>query len=213
MELRFEQFGSNDKATSGRTSDFLKTLGTPWFIWEFHSWTYIDSSGNPGSGRWATDNARVRSLSNNVFRGKHSEEGAWQNTFSNSIVALSHSFMISEITWWKNARDHVMIDKRVWLDHILDIFEIFSFLLKAHTQFHVSHWMSMHSARWVKWLWNWRVENWAICSSAHSFGRALRCARSFARSLPSSWERGFYLRNERVDFISFEPTVDRFVMA
>ena len=43
------------------------------------------------------------------------------------------------------------------------------------------------------------------------FARALRCAHSFARSLTrslrSSWERGFCLQNERLDFISFEPIV------
>ena len=43
------------------------------------------------------------------------------------------------------------------------------------------------------------------------FARALRCAHSFAhsltRSLRSSWERGFCLWNERVDFIRFRTTV------
>ena len=43
------------------------------------------------------------------------------------------------------------------------------------------------------------------------FARALRCAHSLARSLThslrSSWGSGFCLQNERVDFISFEPTV------
>ena len=32
---------------------------------------------------------------------------------------------------------------------------------------------------------------------------------SLAHSLQSSWESGFCLQNERFDFISFEPTVER----
>ena len=43
------------------------------------------------------------------------------------------------------------------------------------------------------------------------FARALCCAHSFARSLTrslrSSWERGFCLWNECVNFIRFQPTV------
>ena len=43
------------------------------------------------------------------------------------------------------------------------------------------------------------------------FARVLRCAHSLARllthSLPSSWERGFCLWDECVDFKSFQPTV------
>ena len=34
-----------------------------------------------------------------------------------------------------------------------------------------------------------------------------RLRYSFTHSLQSSWESGFCLQNERVDFISFEPTV------
>ena len=68
----------------------------------------------------------------------------------------------------------------------------------------------------IEWLWDRRVEYWAIRSSARSSARtahsfALRCGHSFARSLshsrPSSWKRGLYLWNECVDFISFQPTV------
>ena len=44
-----------------------------------------------------------------------------------------------------------------------------------------------------------------------SASRAPACAHSLARSLthllPSSWESGFCLWNERVDFIQFQPTV------
>ena len=39
------------------------------------------------------------------------------------------------------------------------------------------------AAQWVEWLWNWRVENWAICSSACSFARTAHpfaCSALFA---------------------------------
>ena len=49
------------------------------------------------------------------------------------------------------------------------------------------------------------------------FARALRCAhsfaRSFTRSLRSLWEICFCLRNEHVDFISFERLVPTFPVA
>ena len=79
----------------------------------------------------------------------------------------------------------------------------------------------------VEWLWNWRIEYWAIHSSARSFtstahslafsAQLTSLARSAAlihlfahspiRSLPSSWERGFYLWLECVDFMQFQTTV------
>ena len=59
----------------------------------------------------------------------------------------------------------------------------------------------MNDAQRFQMIWNRRVEYWAIRSSVHSF------ARSLTHSLRSSWERGFCLLNERVDFISFETTV------
>ena len=79
----------------------------------------------------------------------------------------------------------------------------------------LNHWVKL-SAQWAEWLWNRRVEHWAIRSSARSSARtahtfALRCGHSFARSLshsrPSSWKKGLYLWNKCVDFISFQPTV------
>ena len=77
--------------------------------------------------------------------------------------------------------------------------------------------------QWVEWLRNWYVEYWvirsSICSfarSAHSFAcsallaslaRSAALVRSLIYSLQSSWERGFCLKNGRVDFLPFEPTV------
>ena len=75
------------------------------------------------------------------------------------------------------------------------------------------------SAQWVEWLWNWRVEYWAIRPSVCSVARtaySFACSALLAlltrsavliRSLARSWERGFCLWHERVDFIQFQPTV------
>ena len=78
--------------------------------------------------------------------------------------------------------------------------------------------------QWVEWLWNRRVEHWAIHSSTCSFARTAQlfaCSalpallvRSTALvrsllpcSLTCSWESGFCLWNERVDSIQFQLTV------
>ena len=66
----------------------------------------------------------------------------------------------------------------------------------------------------VEWQWNWRIEYWAIHSSARLFTRtAAALIRSFAcspiHSLLSSWEKGFCLWFECVDFMQFQPTVGR----
>ena len=77
---------------------------------------------------------------------------------------------------------------------------------------------------WVEWLWNPRVEYWAIRSpvpsfarTAHSFAcsallaslaRPAALTRSLARSLRSSWERSFRQWIEYVNFMQIKPTVD-----
>ena len=79
------------------------------------------------------------------------------------------------------------------------------------------------TARWVESLCDRRAYSWAIRSPVRSFARTAHSfawsalLASFARyaalifllalSLRSSWKRGFCLRNERVDFIQFQPTV------
>ena len=64
----------------------------------------------------------------------------------------------------------------------------------------------MSNAHWVERLRNRRVEYCAIRSSVCSH-------RSLIHLLRSSWVRGFCLRNERVDFISFQPTVQCFYVS
>ena len=80
---------------------------------------------------------------------------------------------------------------------------------------------------WGEWLWNRRVEHWAIRSSVRSFActaHSLACSallaslarsaaliHSLARSLQSWWERDFCLKIECVDFILFQPTVHSYI--
>ena len=65
-------------------------------------------------------------------------------------------------------------------------------------------------AQWVEWLWNRRVQHWAICSSACSALLAwlTRSAHLFARSLTRSWAHGekvfVYRMNASISF-NFNP--------
>ena len=56
---------------------------------------------------------------------------------------------------------------------------------------------SRRTAQWTDWLWNRRVEYWAICPPLAPLTHSLR----------SSWGSGFFPWQECVDFIQFQSTV------
>ena len=105
----------------------------------------------------------------------------------------------------------------------------FSFILSLPL-----HYCIFIFTHWVEWQWNRRAGYWAIRFSVRShrslirfalhcsLGSATHCSLrsraplrtfvcSFAHSLLSSWERGFCLWNECVDFMRFQPTVHCFL--
>ena len=98
-------------------------------------------------------------------------------------------------------------------------------LLRSYALSLLSRSVGRWVALWLEWLWNRRVEYWAIYSSvcsfartAHSFAcsallallaRSAAFLRSHAHSLaPELMDNSFCLLIERVDFIQIQPAVD-----